>query len=164
MRSAHQSYQPKITDNHIYKFRSITAGFQDQVEEFIYITIYWTFRIKAINLFHDHGMPSMSPMAFITSLKYYEMEVPVYYESLIRSMIPSKFSTVEKFWRVIERLGSFFWFNDKLVEGGRDATCHCERGMLGPFLGALLAIQRAGFPWWYRLSEKAETIFRHYVC
>lgn len=174
-------FPTEITEYRIPKFRPIIAGYQDQVEEKMF---YRTFPIKAINLFHEHGVPSMLPMAY-----YHAAQLSL--EDIVNGVedggILWKLNTVDiiKVLKGREKLKTsrrqvlFPWLDDKLVEVGRDseagsATCERKLTLNGNycwenFMEIYSQFNRSGFldnitNGLQGLSENAEKIFGHYVC
>ena len=90
----------------------------------------WTFRIKALNLFHEHGMPSMLPMP-ISCRSYIVKGWRCNTVGVIKVLIGPKFLRTSR--RQVLRV--FPWFFDKLVEGGFASAKGEWQLLLGQFRG-----------------------------
>jgi len=172
-------FPTNLWDNQIPQFRPVIAGYQNQWEENLF---YRTFPIKAINLFHEHGVPSMLPMAY-----YHAAQLSI--EDIVNGVedggVLWKLDSVDimKVLEGRERLKKsrrqvlFPWLNDKMAGGGREhgsANCEIKLMLNGNycwenFRDIYLQFNRSGFldditNGLQCLSETAENLFQGYVC
>lgn len=143
---------------------------------------YRTFPIKAINLFHEYGVPSMLPMAY-----YHAAQLSV--EDIINGVedrgVLWKLDAVDiikvlkgrEILKISRRQVLFPWLDDKLIEGGPDAgSAECEKEIMlngnycwENFIEIYSQFNKTKFldditNGLQGLSENAEKIFGRYVC
>jgi len=169
-------FPTNITEDRIPKFRPIIAGYKHQAEEKMF---YRTFPIKAIKLFHEHGVPSMLPMAY-----YHAAQLSL--DDIVNGVedggVLWKLDTIDTIkvlkgrdkLKTSRRQVLFPWLDDKLVEGADIVTCEKEvmlnnNDCWGNFMEIYSKFNKSGFldditNGLQGLSENAETIFGRYFC
>jgi hypothetical protein len=169
-------FPTKITEDRIPKFRPIIAGYQHEAEEKVFYRI---FPIRAINAFHEHGVPLMLPMAY-----YHAAQLSL--EDIVNGVedggILWKLDVVDivkvlkgrEILKTSRRQVLFPWLDDKIVQGpDDDATCekelindnYCWENLMEMYS----KFNKSGFlddstNDLQGFSEKAERIFGYYVC
>lgn len=157
----------------------VIAGYRNQREEKMF---YRTFPIRAIDLFHEYGVPLMLPMAYYhaAQLSLEDIVNGVEDEGVLWKLSPADIIKVLKGrdkLKASRRQVLFSWLDEKMVEGGPErgsATCEVELALNGNycwenFIGIYSQFNRSGFldditNGLQGLSGTAEQIFRRYVC
>ena len=142
---------------------------------------YRTFPIKAIKLFHEHGVPSMLPMAY-----YHAAQLSL--DDIVNGVedggVLWKLDTIDTIkvlkgrdkLKASRRQVLFPWFDDKLVEGADTGIVTCEKELMlnnndcrENFMEIYSKFNKSGFldditNGLQGLSENAEMIFGRYFC
>lgn len=165
-----------ITGDQVPKFRPVIAGYRHQSDEKMF---YRTFPIKAIKLFHEHGVPSMLPMAY-----YHAAQLSV--EDIVNGVeddgVLLKLDSIDTMkvlkgrekLRRSRRLVLFPWFENKIDQGSESATCEGELMLNNNFcwenfMDIYFQFNRSGFlddmtNGLQGLSGTAESVLRRYLC
>lgn len=168
-----------LIDGRIPTFQPIIAGFRQQSDEKMFYRI---FPIKAIHFFHEHGVPSMLPMAYYhaAQLSVEDIVNGVECGDVVWKLNPVDMMKVLKGrdkLKTSRRQVLFPWLNDKMLDGGPErgsATCGLDLMFNGNycwenFMEIYSKFNRSGFlddntNGLQCLSGAAQDIFPEYVC
>ncbi|KAF8813699.1 hypothetical protein BYT27DRAFT_7180448 [Phlegmacium glaucopus] len=168
-----------MTGNEIPKFRPVIAGYKYQRDETMFCR---TFPIKAINLFHEHDVPSLLPMAYYhaAQLSLEDIVNGVKDGNVLWKLNSTDVMKVLKGREILKtsrRQVLFLWLDDKKMEGEQEegsADCEIKLMLNGNycwenFRDIYLQFNRSGFldditNGLQCLSDAAEDLFRGYVC